>query len=161
MRVKLLIIAQMLISVLSCGNLVNSNIKESKNTISENEVKEKMKIIMKVDEKIYNVELLNTQAARDFYNLLPMKMKLTDYAGAEKVSEPGKKFDLDISDSPKASAGKPGDISLYAPWGNIAIFYNNGPYAQGLVKLGHIVEGGKWLEEHRNDFEVIFEKIER
>ena len=161
MRVKLLIIAQMLISVLSCGNLVNSNIKESKNTISENEVKEKMKIIMKVDEKIYNVELLNTQAARDFYNLLPMKMKLTDYAGAEKVSEPGKKFDLDISDSPKASAGKPGDISLYAPWGNIAIFYNNGPYAQGLVKLGHIVEGGKWLEEYRSDFEITFEKIER
>ena len=165
MRVKLLIIAQVLISVLSCGNSMNNNIKEnkneSKNTIYKNEVKEKMKIVMKVNGKIYNVELLNTRAAKDFYNLLPVKMKLTDYAGAEKVSELGKKFDLDISDSPKASAGKSGDISLYAPWGNIAIFYNNGPHALGLVKLGHIVEGGKWLEEYKNDFEVTFEKIER
>ncbi len=166
MRIKILIIIHiLLISVLSCGNQISNGIKdekaENKSNISKNEVKEKMKVVMKVNGKTYNVELLNTKAAKDFYNLLPLTMKLTDYAGAEKVSELGKKFDLDISDSPKASAGKPGDISLYAPWGNIAIFYNNGPHAQGLVKLGNIVEGGKWLEEYRNDFEVTFEKIER
>lgn len=166
MRIKILIIIHvLLISVLSCGNQINNSIKdkkdENKSNISKNEVKEKMKVVMKVNGKIYNVELLNTKAAKDFYNLLPLTMKLTDYAGAEKVSELGEKFDLDISDSPKASAGKSGDISLYAPWGNIAIFYNNGPHAQGLVKLGHIVEGGKWLEEYRSDFEITFEKIER
>ena len=67
MRVKLLIIAQVLISVLSCGNSMNNNIKEnkneSKNTIYKNEVKEKMKIVMKVNGKIYNVELLNTSVS--------------------------------------------------------------------------------------------------
>jgi hypothetical protein len=31
-----------------------------------------------------------------------------------------------------------GDIAYYAPWGNLAIFYGESGYAQGLVKLGRI-----------------------
>ncbi|ELZ92649.1 cyclophilin-like fold protein [Haloferax sulfurifontis] len=31
-----------------------------------------------------------------------------------------------------------GDITYYAPWGNLAIFYREFGYASGLVKLGHI-----------------------
>ena len=162
MKIKSFLLIQVIILILSCENKANAQIKieEKKSEIIKNEVNEKMKVLMKVNGKNYNVELLKTKAAKDFYNMLPLKMKLTDYARAEKVSDLGKKFNLDISDSPKSSAGKPGDISLYAPWGNIAIFYNNGPYASGLVKLGHILEGGKWLEEYKNDFEVTFEKNE-
>jgi len=31
-----------------------------------------------------------------------------------------------------------GDIAYYAPWGNLAIFYRDQPFAQGLVSLGRI-----------------------
>ena len=34
-----------------------------------------------------------------------------------------------------------GDITYYAPWGNLAIFYRDQPYARGLVSLGRIESG--------------------
>ena len=34
-----------------------------------------------------------------------------------------------------------GDITYYAPWGNLAIFYKDFGYAKGLVKLGSFDSG--------------------
>ena len=34
-----------------------------------------------------------------------------------------------------------GDLTYYAPWGNLAIFYRDFGYAKGLVKLGRIDSG--------------------
>ena len=34
-----------------------------------------------------------------------------------------------------------GDITYYAPWGNLAIFYKDAGYARGLVKLGRLDSG--------------------
>ena len=36
-----------------------------------------------------------------------------------------------------------GDVTHYSPWGNLAIFYKDGRYARGLVKLGRIDSGGE------------------
>ncbi|CQR50596.1 MULTISPECIES: cyclophilin-like fold protein [Haloferax] len=40
-----------------------------------------------------------------------------------------------------------GDITYYAPWGNLAVFYREFGYASGLVKLGHIESGTERLED--------------
>jgi hypothetical protein len=34
-----------------------------------------------------------------------------------------------------------GDITYYAPWGNLAIFYRDFGYSSGLVSLGRIESG--------------------
>jgi len=34
-----------------------------------------------------------------------------------------------------------GDITYYAPWGNLAIFYRDFDYSRGLVRLGRIDSG--------------------
>jgi hypothetical protein len=34
-----------------------------------------------------------------------------------------------------------GDITYYAPWGNLAIFYRDFGYSPGLVRLGRIDSG--------------------
>lgn len=34
-----------------------------------------------------------------------------------------------------------GDLTYYAPWGNLALFYRDFGYANGLIKLGHIDDG--------------------
>jgi hypothetical protein len=34
-----------------------------------------------------------------------------------------------------------GDISFYAPWGNLAIFYEDGDLSSGLIRLGRLVSG--------------------
>lgn len=76
----------------------------------------------------------DTAAARDFASLLPLELTLTDYHGIEKVADLPRQ--LDDSDSPRAYAPKPGDITQYRPWSNIAIF--TGPFSSsaGLLRLG-------------------------
>jgi hypothetical protein len=40
-----------------------------------------------------------------------------------------------------------GELTLYAPWGNLAFFYRDHGYARGLVPLGTIVSGSAFLVE--------------
>ena len=86
------------------------------------------------------IELLGTlednPTARDFAALLPVTLTLSDFAGTEKISDLPRR--LDTADAPAAHTGRPGDITYYAPWGNLALFYGQGPDANGLVLLGRI-----------------------
>jgi len=75
-----------------------------------------------------------TPAGRDFAALLPLDLTLSDYHGIEKVSDLPRR--LDTTRAPRRYAASPGDITLYAPWGNLAIFYESFPAADGLVRLG-------------------------
>lgn len=76
----------------------------------------------------------DSAAARDFAALLPLDLELTDYAGTEKVAPLPKK--LDTTGAPAAYAARAGDLTYYAPWGNLAIFYRDFRSASGLVRLG-------------------------
>ena len=101
--------------------------------------KHTMKIEIVIGEKILKAELDDNTAARDFAAMLPLQLNLKDYAQTEKVSDlPGKLGTAGCPDGYKASVG---DITYYAPWGNLAIFTKNFSYAGGLVYLGKIVEG--------------------
>ena len=86
------------------------------------------------------VAILDDSAAgRAFAGLLPPELDLTDYNATEKVSQlPAR---LDTTGAPAACAARAGDLTYYAPWGNLAIFYRDFPSARGLVRLGTI-EGG-------------------
>jgi hypothetical protein len=87
--------------------------------------------------------LLDTPAARDFAAMLPLTLTLVDYAGTEKVSDlPAR---LPTHGSPPGAAARAGDICFYAPWGNLAIFYRDGGYATGLVRLGRFDAGVEQL----------------
>jgi hypothetical protein len=45
----------------------------------------------------------------------------------------------------------------YAPWGNLAIFYRDFDYSDGLVKLGALTSGIDAFAQHSGDFSVTFE----
>ena len=84
-------------------------------------------------------ELNGSEAARDFAAMLPLDLTLEDYASTEKVSDlPGR---LSVEGAPDGMDPDVGDITYYAPWGNLAIFYRDFSYAKGLVGLGRIVSG--------------------
>jgi hypothetical protein len=87
-----------------------------------------------VGHETLSATLDDSPAGRDFVSLLPLDLTLRDYHGLEKVSDLPRK--LDTTDAPKSYAASPGDITLYAPWGNLAIFYESFPAADGLVRLG-------------------------
>ena len=93
-----------------------------------------MKIHIVIDGKIISATLNNSQASRDFAALLPLTLQLKDYAGEEKISDlPAK---LSTAGSPEGTAARKGELTLYAPWGNLAIFYKPHGYETGLISLG-------------------------
>jgi len=52
-----------------------------------------------------------------------------------------------------------GDVTYYAPWGNLAIFYKDFGYAKGLVSLGGIESGCEDLAALDGDTTVTIERL--
>ena len=87
-----------------------------------------------VGNEMLSATLDDTSTGRDFAALLPLELSLTDYHATEKVADLPHK--LDTADAPASYAPKTGDITYYAPWGNLAIFYKPFRTSKGLVRLG-------------------------
>ncbi len=98
-----------------------------------------MKIRITLEDAVITATLTDSKTTQDFISLLPLTLTLEDYAGTEKISDLPKK--LSTEDAPSGSDPAVGDITYYAPWGNLAIFYRDFGYASGLVILGKI-DGG-------------------
>lgn len=100
---------------------------------------ETMNIKMTVAGQIITAALEESQSARDFFAMLPLTLPLEDYAGTEKIAYLPQR--LTTQGAPKGMDPQVGDITYYAPWGNLAIFYRDFGYSAGLIKLGHIESG--------------------
>src|SRR2546423_841201 len=98
-----------------------------------------MKIRLTINGKAISATLITNATAKDFLSLLPMTLTLEDYAATEKIAYPPRK--LSTAGAPPGTDPSVGDIAYYAPWGNLAIFYKDAPYAKGLVTLGRIDSG--------------------
>lgn len=116
-----------------------------------------MKIRILIDGEPLAATLDDNAAARDFAALLPLELTLSDYHGIEKVSDLPKR--LSTTGTPPGIKPQVGDITLYAPWGNLAIFYRDFGYAAGLVRLGRI-EGDLARIERAAPFVARFELAE-
>lgn len=109
-------------------------LEPSSATVSERT--DQMKITLTAENTVITATLTDSQTSRDFASLLPLTVTLEDYAGTEKISYLPKK--LTTAGAPPGSDPSIGDITYYAPWGNLAIFYKDFGYANGLVILGKI-----------------------
>lgn len=98
-----------------------------------------MKVRLTIDGKTITATLADNASSRDFIAMLPLTLTLEDYASTEKIAYLPRK--LTTAGAPAGADPAIGDITYYAPWGNLAIFYRDAPYAQGLVKLGRIDSG--------------------
>jgi hypothetical protein len=99
-----------------------------------------MRMRLIVEDKVLTATLIDSKTTRDFISLLPLSLTLKDYAETEKISDLPKR--LSVDGAPSGSDPSPGDIAYYAPWGNLAIFYKDFGYANGLVILGKL-DGGR------------------
>jgi hypothetical protein len=102
--------------------------------------------------------LEDNATAWDFVSLLPMSVTLKDYAKTEKVTYLPKK--LSTEGSPRGSDPDAGDIGYYAPWGNLAFYYKDFGYSDGLIKLGRMDSGFHLLKGY-DSLEVTIELIKR
>ncbi|MFE7788712.1 cyclophilin-like fold protein [Streptomyces sp. NPDC057460] len=96
-----------------------------------------MDIRVTINGQPVDATLNGTPAARDLATLLPLTLDLKDFHGTERIGCPPRK--LDTANAPEPAAAKAGDLAYYAPWGNLALFYRDGPSASSdLLVLGHI-----------------------
>ncbi|MFB7223617.1 cyclophilin-like fold protein [Streptomyces sp. NPDC056227] len=96
-----------------------------------------MNIRVTLDGQPVKAVLTDSPAARDLASLLPLTLELEDFHGTERIGYPLRKLTTD--GTPQPSAAKAGDLAYYAPWGNLALFYKNGPSPSAdLLILGHL-----------------------
>nr|WP_321357231.1 cyclophilin-like fold protein [uncultured Draconibacterium sp.] len=95
-----------------------------------------MKIKITVGGKELTATMENNETAKDLVSLFPLTVTLEDYANTEKIFYPDQK--LSTANAPSGYKPSVGDITYYAPWGDIAIFYKDFDFASGLINLGQI-----------------------
>lgn len=111
---------------------------------------------IKVGEQTITATMEDNVAARDFLSRLPLEVTLNDYNNTEKIYYPSPA--LNINEAPRGCNPQPGDITIYAPWGNVAIFYKSFPGNNSLIKIGHIDGSGIDALNVQGDVIVRFEQ---
>ena len=101
----------------------------------------------------------NSKAGNDFLSLLPLSVKAEDFNSTEKIFYLSKK--LNTQNEPDGINPKAGDITYYAPWGNIAIFYKNFRYSNNLIYLGKFenVSDIEKLSNIKGNFDIRIERV--
>ncbi|WP_411152035.1 cyclophilin-like fold protein [Streptomyces sp. A30] len=96
-----------------------------------------MDIRVTLDGRPVDAALNDSPAASDFAELLPLALDLEDFHQTERIADLPRR--LTTSGAPEPRAPKAGDLTYYAPWGNLALFYRDGDSANAdLLILGHI-----------------------
>lgn len=93
-------------------------------------------IEIEADGKRWTARIVDTPAGREFLAQLPLTLTLKDWAGTEKIADLPRP--LTRAGAPSAITPVVGDVTFYAPWGNLAIFYKDGRRSPGLIPLGRI-----------------------
>ena len=152
---KLLIIPLMLfsISLLACCNSDNESAEkpnvpteqpngeplDSADDNSTNQTTLSMKIT--IGKRTITATMEDNAAAKDLLSRLPLEITLEDFnSTTEKIFYP--KPSLDMKGVKGGCAPVPGDITIYVPWKNVAIFCKSWSHSDELVKIGHIDGNG-------------------
>jgi hypothetical protein len=87
----------------------------------------------------FTATLYDNPSARDFASMLPLDLTIDDYAHNEKIAYLPR--ELTLEGGGPFSNERPGDLCYYAPWGNLAFFYDSYRYSNGLIRLGRLDDG--------------------
>ena len=116
------------------------------------------KLKMTVAEQTITIVLYDTPTANALYEALPMELNFSDYNGTEKIAYPPET--LPTEGEPDGCDPEVGDLCLYAPWGNLCIFYQDFRYSDSLIKLGYVESGMDILTDINGDFTAVLERAE-
>lgn len=134
----------------------NSVKQELQNDLSYNVKGMKLKIT--IDGKTATAVLYDNPTTRDFVAQLPLTVNMDDFGGKEKIFYPPKQ--LSTAERNAVSDPKVGDINVYAPWGNIAVFYGSYSGSRDLIRIGRIIEGIETFDVSGSIKKVTFELVE-
>ena len=98
-----------------------------------------MRIRAAFNDQELTARLYDNPSARDFASMLPLDLAIEDYSTNEKIAYLPK--NLTEEGSSPFSNEAPGDLCYYAPWGNLAFFYDTYRYSPRLIRLGRLDSG--------------------
>jgi len=116
-----------------------------------------MKIRLTVGGQVATATLYDNATARDFASLLPLSLTMTDYDTIERVASLPRK--LSTQGAPDGMAPVAGELTHYAPWGNLAIFIQPRSFSRQLLPLGKLDDGLSILSQP-GPYHVRIERIE-
>ena len=116
------------------------------------------KLKMTVNGQEVAITLYDTPAANALYDMLPLDLNFEDFNGIEKISYLSQ--ELPTEGEPDGCDPDVGDLCLYAPWGNLSIFYQDFRYSDSLIMLGHIDSGMDVISEIDEDFRLTLERVD-
>ena len=114
------------------------------------------KLKMTVKGQEVAITLYDTPAANALYDMLPLDLNFEDFNGIEKISYLSQ--ELPTEGEPDGCDPDVGDLCLYAPWGNLSIFYQDFRYSDSLIMLGHIDSGMDVISEMEENTSTVLEK---
>lgn len=103
-------------------------------------------IIVKLDDNIVTRELIKE---------LPIVLSFDDYSRTEKIAYIHKKYWIDCTADNYCPSK--GDLMFYAPWGYLALFYNDYILSKDYVMLGKVISGLMYLDSLKGN--VRLEKV--
>lgn len=115
-----------------------------------------MRLTMTVDGQEVSITLLDNPTARSLWDQLPLTLEFEDFNSTEKIAYPPE--DLSQEGAPNTYDPSAGDVTVYGPWGNIAIFYEDFGNSTGLIPVGHIDTGLEALSGQDGDFTATLEQ---
>lgn len=116
-----------------------------------------LKVNITVGDRTITATMEDNAASRDFLSRLPLEVTLNDYNNTtEKIFYPNPA--LTTEDVASGCAPIPGDITIYAPWSNVAIFCKSWSYSNDLIKIGRIDADGIDALNVGGDITVKFER---
>lgn len=135
---------------------VQEAIEEATTNAEKKETSDGEKIKISTDKGNIIVQLEDNSATKDLLVRLPLMLQFENYNDTEKIAYLDTQ--LDTSDAPDKCTPKSGDLAYYAPWGNLAFFYQNFRESPELVPLGKIIEGKEYLDNIEQSDSVTIEQ---
>jgi len=83
--------------------------------------------------------LYDTAAAKGFYEQLPLELELTNFRNAQWMFYPPER--LGVTEREAYHDGKKGELSYYAPWGDVFMLYQDFYAGDEMHRLGIGVAG--------------------
>lgn len=89
--------------------------------------------------------LYDTAAAKEFYDQLPLSLDLKNFKDAQWMFYPPEK--LNVTDREAYHNGKKGELSYYAPWGDVFMLYKDFHAGDKMHRLGINLTGIEEIEK--------------
>ncbi|WP_195976235.1 cyclophilin-like fold protein [Hydrogeniiclostridium mannosilyticum] len=140
----------------SAEEAAGSQASESSSVSTDAPAATERKLKMTIDGQEILITLYDTPAANALYDMLPLELTFEDFNGIEKIAY----MDNELPTEGEPSEFDPdvGDLCLYAPWGNLSIFYKDFRNSNGLISLGHIDSGIELIQSMQEDFSATLSK---